>query len=483
MKKLILFFFVFLSYNLFPQTWDFMYKDDFLPIEPYSEGKREDLKANNIITHNDEILICRNGYKNVIMIYNQTKKEWRSISIDSIYKTIKGEHNYTKDDFENIRAITFDSKERLWGSSANKILCIFQDTTLIFNRVYNTDKNQFHDIKFIRDLKSDRKGNIWAIIDNELTAPYEPFYSLCRFQDSCFVTVNNLKKLVSGVRQPGMRIAFDYSGRVYHTNSDTLYILENDEVVKKIDNWDLLEGSYHSSSIEITKNNVVYIMSNTMTLYIIDGDNYYSDDFVFQSETLLAPWDDVSYNYMSLDSNDNAWIIGRTSSALYKLDTNRNWTVIDVPRPETAMNEFCYKENIAIDKYGKIWIPAQDPWSLISYGIYIYNSDTTISSVEQPSIETAGLPDVWIRSLYPNPANLNATLTFFLERNVSNECKIEIYNTLGMKVKDITEQIEYNNRNMSASVVFSVSGLPPGAYIVAVIAGKSKMTQLLIVNY
>ncbi|NLO20316.1 MAG: hypothetical protein GX121_10680, partial [Ignavibacteria bacterium] len=441
MKKLILFFFVFLSYNLFSQTWDFMYNEDFLPIEPYSGGRHEYLRAKNIIAHNDEILICRKGYENVIMIYNQTKKEWRNITLDSIYKTIKGEHSYTKYDFEEIREITFDSKERLWGTTANKILCIFQDTTLVFNQVYNTEKNQFLDITHIRDLKPDKKGNIWAIVDNVVTVPYDPFVSLCKFQDSCFVTVNSQKKVAPFVDGLRLRIAFDNFGKVYHTNSDTLYILENDEVVKKIAIWDLPEGRSYFSSIEIDKNNVVYIMNTNMMLYIIDGDNYYSEDFALKSERLLAPqMKSRAYSYMSLDSNDNVWIIGSITPVLYKFDTNRNWTVIDIPQPETATDDFYYKERIAIDKYGKIWIPAQATLGTFGYGIYIYNSDTTISSVEQPSIETAGLPDVWIRNLYPNPANLNATLTFFLERNVSNECKIEIYNTLGMKVKDITEQ-------------------------------------------
>ena len=43
--------------NVFSQTWEFMYNEDFLPIEPYSGGKREKLAANNITTHNDDILI------------------------------------------------------------------------------------------------------------------------------------------------------------------------------------------------------------------------------------------------------------------------------------------------------------------------------------------------------------------------------------------------------------------------------------------
>ncbi len=467
--------------NSFSQSWEFMYKDDFLPIAPYTGG-HENLEANNIIAHNNEIAICRSEYKNVIIIYNQTSKKWRNISVDTIFKAIKGEHNFTKDDFAEILTIVYDAEGKLWGFTSNKIISIFQDTTIVFNQVYNTERNQFLNIQKIWDLKADRNGGIWAIIEHSATLPYKTFYSLCRFQDSGFVTINNIKTIVSGVYNSKMKIAFDNFGKVYHTNSDTMYILENDEVVIKIATFDFPDGYSYFSDIVINSKNVVYAMNNNMMLYIFDGENFYSDDFVLKSERQLIPQSDLSYNFMCLDSNDNVWIIGVGTCVLYKLDTNRNWTVIEVPKPETAMDEWCYKENIAVDKNGKIWIPSQKPSSSYSYGIYIYNSDTTTSTVEQPSIETPGLPDVWIRNLFPNPANLSVTLNFFLERNVSNECKIEIYNTLGMKVKDVTEQIEYNSRNMSASVVFSVSDMPTGAYIVAVIAGRSKMTRLMLVG-
>jgi hypothetical protein len=58
-----------------------------------------------------------------------------------------------------------------------------------------------------------------------------------------------------------------------------------------------------------------------------------------------------------------------------------------------------------------------------------------------------------------------------------------MYNTLGMLVKDIHYNLEYVSYNMSASLDFSVSDLPRGAYILTISAGKSNMSRLLLVGF
>jgi hypothetical protein len=58
-----------------------------------------------------------------------------------------------------------------------------------------------------------------------------------------------------------------------------------------------------------------------------------------------------------------------------------------------------------------------------------------------------------------------------------------MYNTIGEKVKDITENLDYDSYYMQATVNFSVSDLPRGAYILTISAGNSNMSRLMLVGF
>jgi len=477
MKKIILFFLILFTSELFSQTWEFMNKDDFLPIAPYT-GKHEFLSSNCLTINKDNIAISRSNYENWLIIYNKSTKEWKFISKEDVCDMIKEDNNYSEYDFNyGMFFLAYDNKGKLWTkANQNIIISILNDTAKVYTQVFNTDENKFIDINSIADLKTDKNGDVWAIITQFATNKY--IYSLCKFKDTAFVTVNNLYTSDVGTSVQ-KSIAFDNLGRVWQSNADSIYVIENEKVIKKYCTLDFPNGYGNISQIVINSKNVAYILNYSLMLYKLDGEKYSSFNYMLEIERYENPH--ISNNYMMcIDSSDNVWVTGPTCN-LYKLDSADNWTKYIVPNPGLE-NFDCYKNNIEADNEGKIWI-ISDKSGNLSWGIYVFNPDSTTSVSENYTIESAALPDVWIRKLYPNPSNSNVTVGFFPERSVSSKCKIQMYNTLGMLVKDIHYNLEYDSYNMSASLNFSVSDLPRGAYILTISAGKSNMSRLLLVGF
>lgn len=482
MNKLIILFLITFSTELFSQSWQFMYKDDFLPIAPFT-GEHERLSSNNITINNNNIIVSRGGYDNLIIIYNQKTKEWKNISIADICSKFKEGQHFREDDFTDIKLINYDENGNIWAfifsmspsTGKRGVISIINDTARIYKKVYNTELKNFFNIGSIYDLKVDKKGDVWAIIDhycyiNDTLHP--TYYSLCKFKDSCFVTINNPTSTDFGMSVK-KNIAFDNLGRVWHSNADTLYLIENEKVINKISTNDFPDGYSYISRVVVNSKNVVYFLNYSLMLYKYDGNEYSSYNNIWEVEKYINHNETKTNYYMCIDSLDNVWISGPTHN-LFKIDSLDNFTRFEIPAQDLE-NFYNFKQDIEADKYGKIWMTQR------LYGILIFNPDT-LTSVEDFSIESRGLPDVWLRKLYPNPSNSNVTVEFFLERSVQNECKVIIYNTLGMEVKEITEQIEYNNCNMSASLNFSVSDLPSGAYILTISAGNSNMARLMLVG-
>lgn len=478
--KIIFILFLFLTNTLFTQTWNLIYNEIFLPIAPYTGG-HERLEANSIAAYNDLITISRSVYKDLLITYNQTNQEWEFLNNKEICSMIDSIHNLKPSDLKDILNIVYDLEGSLWAVlNYNIIISLKNNTAQIFTEVFNKNLNKYFPIKQCRDIKIDKSGNIWAIIVHENTETMIKYYSLCKLKDGKFITIDY--PTCGGYGYDGLKknIAFDYSRRVFHTNTDTLYIIENDEVIQKICILDLPNGYSYYSKIVVNSKNVIYTINENLMLYVLNGDNYTFDDFVQKKERLLTPTSQLNYYYMCIDSSDNVWITGISTCTLYRLDTAGNWNCYDVPKFNTSIDEWCYKENLEADKYGKIWIPAD---GIISCGLYCFDPNGIISVNEQPSTEKQGLPDVWIRNLYPNPSNSDVTVDFFLEHSVLSQLEAKLFNIMGIEVKDIKDSFNYNSHNMKATFKFNVADVPKGSYIVSIKAGKNHKFWMLMVGY
>ncbi len=80
-------------------------------------------------------------------------------------------------------------------------------------------------------------------------------------------------------------------------------------------------------------------------------------------------------------------------------------------------------------------------------------------------------------SLFPNPAEGNATLKFTIANN--EVVNINLYNTLGQQVRNLYTGHTGNGANQ---IQFSTTGLPAGVYIVQLTAGAKTYNQQLVVK-
>jgi hypothetical protein len=77
--------------------------------------------------------------------------------------------------------------------------------------------------------------------------------------------------------------------------------------------------------------------------------------------------------------------------------------------------------------------------------------------------------------LFPNPANGSATVN--LSRNKSGQVTVSVFNSLGMKVNEITQTVNSGNSNIN----LDLSGYPTGLYIVNITSeGKNHSAKLMV---
>jgi hypothetical protein len=92
--------------------------------------------------------------------------------------------------------------------------------------------------------------------------------------------------------------------------------------------------------------------------------------------------------FMCIDSSDNIWVTGQTRN-LYKLDSSGNWTQYIVPYQDFENFDY-FKKNIECDNEGKLWI-ISDGFASQSWGIYIFNPDTTTNVLDELTNELFGM--------------------------------------------------------------------------------------------
>ncbi len=482
MKQLILFFLIFLSYNLFSETWELMYKEDFI--------NNELLNCNQIIQKGDSTIIVRFRSDNLIIIYEHSKKEWSYITKSEFWKCLRNDSLYNVYKKSDIYNLFYDSNGNYWFNIPDTLLKITNlfkvtpDSTYIFNKVYVSEINDYVDImqrpnRTIRNIKEDKNGDIWlCLISRIYQIDSLEYMMLCKFTNSRFESI-----FISNIFyqfKSKCNFVFDNQNRVWFVNGDTCYIIKDDFVEKKLSTWDSEEGyGYFSEMVFDSKNNF-YATNNSLLLFKYDGDTLTTDRRILDIERYITSIGPMYW--MRIDSLDNIWITGYNSCNLYKIDTGGVLTTYEVPKFDTTEVEWCYKSLMEIDKDGKIWIPAQSG-GLESYGFYIFDPDGIVSVDEKVNSNTPGMPDVKVYTIYPNPADNMVTLEFFIYYDVVDQLEVGIYNIMGMKIKDVTEQIDYDRNRMRANMKFSIADLPRGSYIVSVKAGKTSSYKLLLVGY
>ncbi len=134
-------------------------------------------------------------------------------------------------------------------------------------------------------------------------------------------------------------------------------------------------------------------------------------------------------------------------------------------------------ERMFFDDKGKIWITGSKGEYLGKAVVYDPYSQTT--SVEEYA---SYLPTLHPKEVFPNPASGKVTAKFWGINRYVNSMNVGLYNSNGVKLKDLDEYVVYDKSTEKGSIEFSVSDLPSGVYYLLYTAKEIKKLQGLIIN-
>ena len=152
--------------------------------------------------------------------------------------------------------------------------------------------------------------------------------------------------------------------------------------------------------------------------------------------------------------------------------TNRNIHYFDNERVEFTIG-YSSASNGPSDTVGY--------YSTLRYIIYNPSKDdVSIAETESRNI----LPTLWFRSLYPNPvAHSRVTANIMCYVRDLSTVELGLYDFMGQKVLDLSNQFEYNQATATIHITFDVpKSLSKGSYFIVVRSGKETRTRGIIVK-
>jgi hypothetical protein len=136
-------------------------------------------------------------------------------------------------------------------------------------------------------LINDKNNNIWAIISNRDSETKKNCKNICILKDGVFESVYCIEQKY--IKEAGMDLAVDNLNRIWCSIIDSVYLIENEKVTKKIASYDFPNGFGYLNRMVIDSKNRVYLLNHTCTMYVIDGDSLYSYDYIWDIEKLILP--------------------------------------------------------------------------------------------------------------------------------------------------------------------------------------------------
>ncbi len=354
----------------------------------------------------------------------------------------------------------FDTKGNIWGVMGTLGTAVFKfDGSKIstYNIYLSWDfQDTFYfgvDLYHTRAIIVDKYDTPWIVVNK---------YGL---KDDLYKFENGIFKRVLAYSYPGnakaatLGLAVDSKNNLWHFFVDTINVFYTwGGHYRKIGVRGLFEDLIRLTNITISKFDIKYFLDNNSNIIIHDDKSWYKD---------------TSYrsNFLCVDSSGNLWIKSLANGYLCKRTPTGEWTEYWLPNPPDSIGQLPGIGIIEADYQGRLW--------LVRGNYLVIFDPNDVDAVEAEIIE--GLPDVWVRKLYPNPATEFARLEFFLDTDVSEQFTAGLYNYFGYKVMDLKPYFSYEPKSASGVIQFPVRGIPPGLYFVTLSAGNSHYARKLII--
>ncbi len=171
----------------------------------------------------------------------------------------------------------------------------------------------------------------------------------------------------------------------------------------------------------------------------------------------------IQITSLNMDSKNNLFFLVVDSEVSYNsinkfyiLSPNGDLQIIDLPTIDLIGHDFLPLKTIFIDEINDyIWI------GTTQNGVLKAKLSELPTSVET---KLSALPGIWIRKVVPNPVLSKSKIEFFCEPRLSSDLSIKIYDVLGVAVKDITNDLQYNPDSATGFIDFTLENISQGIY-------------------
>lgn len=183
---------------------------------------------------------------------------------------------------------------------------------------------------------------------------------------------------------------------------------------------------------------------------------------------------DFVYLMTTMDSKGNIYVgLTKTLDKIFVLSPEGEWSIITIPFVELVGIDFVPLRSLFVDSKNNLWI------GTLQNGVIKANLDILSSNTEE--VEFSALPDIWIRSVKPNPISNNSRLELFIEPSFLDGLEIKIYDYLGIEVKDITSGLKYDTPSATGIIDFSLDeNISSGVYIMNARSKTESRTILIM---
>jgi len=390
----------------------------------------------------------------------------------NFYKIINGEANdLTRPLPEgmnsfNINRLILSHENVVWGASETGIFQYFieKDSMVITNKKEMTGGG--FDYTFFTNMVFDENKNLWFTSRN----PYLSIYTGNEFIDHDLYWQNDI--INTSDRSP---LEFD-------SNNHSIWLGGTDGILKVNTEGNLNNFDYHKYSFEDC------LISGKITSFMFDdldriwitstnGEISYFENNEWTSfeipDSLIDKWVNPNNNkpnfikYFGKDQYGNLYLFWVHSNYILKLTPVLKLEKILMPKKYIKEFGVDILAKPHTDMKGNLWIST-------TRGLLKYTpKPTSVKDYKTKSI----IPDIYIRKLYPNPASTKMTAELMIFPEEIHKVKIEVFNYLGMKVKDLTDLVNVNLSTADAALEFNVDDLDNGIYYFTMSKGREKRVK------
>ena len=359
------------------------------------------------------------------------------------------------------------NKDTIYAATRNGLLVVSgQDTVLL--KTSNSDITN----SYVTHIAKDKSDNIW------LTSM--AWFELTKYDGNTFH-----KYTIPGTGQVAQKdLTVDKNNHIWYLGTRSVVKFDGESFKY----WD----STNSPILGSDGTDCLYYNENTDEIYVAVSKSNAINDEVNPNTRLFKihneEWEEINLDNMpfnaakvvftslTMDAAGSLFIIFAVKGEGFSgprnkfmiLTSSGNWQLVNIPTMDLVGKDFLPIQTIFIDDQNQLlWIgTAQD-------GVIKADLKEIITSIET---ELTGLPNIWIRSVSPNPISVNTKLEFFCEPKYSNSLSIKIYDLLGVEIKDISAGLNYNSTTATGILYFNLEAVSSGLYYLNIKSLKESKT-------